>query len=315
MKRIVGWLKGLLKVYLDNNCALHAAGLTYFSMLALVPVLCVLLTVAQLCGADDLAKRQVNERVEAWIVQIEHGQDDKVASVIPGLSSQAETRRAQAEALAGQARMLRDGLFERIDSFNVGTLGWIGFALLVWTVISSISMVETSFNQIWGVPKPRSLWRRALLYLAIAVVLPIFAAAAMSVPVLNVVKDVIVATLGATWLTQWASDWLICFLDSWVLRFLITFVLTSVFFALVFDVVPHCRVRMRAALIGGSATAVLFGLWMKVCAVAQVGIANSSALYGSFAFLPIVLAWLYMSWQIILFGAVLTRMIDNPKNT
>ena len=315
MKRVIAWLKRLLKVYLDNNCALHAAGLTYFSMLALVPILCVLLTVAKLCGADDLAKRQVNERVEDWIVQIEHGQDDKVASVIPGLSSQAETRRAQAEALAAQARMLRDGLFERIDSFNIGTLGWIGFALLVWTVISSISMVETSFNQIWGVPKPRSLWRRALLYLAIAVVLPIFAAAAMSVPVLNVVKDVIVATLGATWLTQWASDWLIRFLDSWALRFLITLVLASFFFALVFDVIPHCRVRLRAALIGGCATALLFGLWMKVCAVAQVGIANSSALYGSFAFLPIVLAWLYMSWQIILFGAALTRTIDNPRNT
>ena len=50
-------------------------------------------------------------------------------------------------------------------------------------------------------------------------------------------------------------------------------------------------------------TAVLFGLWMKVCAVAQVGIAKSNALYGSFAFIPIILAWIYMSWQIVLLGA------------
>ena len=44
-----------------------------------------------------------------------------------------------------------------------------------------------------------------------------------------------------------------------------------------------------------------------VRAVAQVGIAKSSALYGSFAFMPIVLAWLYMSWQIVLLGANMVR--------
>ena len=42
---------------------------------------------------------------------------------------------------------------------------------------------------------------------------------------------------------------------------------------------------------------------MKVCTVAQVGIAKSNALYGSFAFIPLILAWIYMSWEIILLGA------------
>ena len=31
------------------------------------------------------------------------------------------------------------------------------------------------------------------------------------------------------------------------------------------------------------------------------------AMYGSFAFLPIVLAWLYMSWQIVLLGECMVR--------
>jgi membrane protein len=46
---------------------------------------------------------------------------------------------------------------------------------------------------------------------------------------------------------------------------------------------------------------------MKACAVAQIGIGNSSALYGSFALFPIVLAWTYMSWQIVLLGANMVR--------
>ena len=66
---------------------------------------------------------------------------------------------------------------------------------------------------------------------------------------------------------------------------------------------PNCRVSFRHALWGGAVTAVLFGGWMKLCAIAQVGITKSSALYGSFAFMPIILTWNYISWQIVLLGA------------
>ena len=70
---------------------------------------------------------------------------------------------------------------------------------------------------------------------------------------------------------------------------------------------PNCKFRFRHAWYGGLLTAVMFGAVLKVCAVAQVGIGKSSALYGSFAFLPIVLAWLYFSWQVILLGSCMVR--------
>jgi membrane protein len=69
-------------------------------------------------------------------------------------------------------------------------------------------------------------------------------------------------------------------------------------------------VRFSSAFAGGAVTAALFGGWMKLCAVAQIGIAKSSALYGSFAFFPIVLAWVYMSWQIVLLGACFVRTAE-----
>ena len=73
---------------------------------------------------------------------------------------------------------------------------------------------------------------------------------------------------------------------------------------------PYCRVSFRHAWYGGILTGVLFGAVLKLCAVAQVGIAKSSALYGSFAFLPIVLAWFYMSWQVVLLGACFVNAFD-----
>ena len=225
----------------------------------------------------------------------------------PVSEEERERKRIAAEEFAAQAREISNGLFERIAKFDVWTFGWIGFGFLVWTVISAISMVETSFNEVFRVPKARPVWKRAYLNVFTAVILPIFVMLALSVPILNVAKQIIVATMGATWLTKWVSDGLIWFLDSTFFRLAVTLAFATLSFAYAFAVLPNRKVPFRDAVIGGFVTAFLFGAWVKICAVAQVGIAKSSALYGSFAFLPIVLAWMYMSWQIVLLGACITH--------
>ena len=306
-KKLFSFCRRVVNGFLDNNCSMHAAGLTYFALLAIVPVLCVLLYTAKICGADDYARNQVNAHLDAMISNIENGQDEQVVKWISDANVVSEEEQAKKRTAAlefgRQARKISNMLFDRIEKFDVGTLGWIGFAFLLWSVISSIGMVEVSFNQIWNVPKARPIWKRALLYLSISIVLPILAAIAMSLPLLHVVKDVITMTLGASWTTRWVSDGIIWLLDSSLLRVAIALGTSSIFFGFFFWVMPNCRVSKKHAWWGGLITAVLFGGWMKACAIAQVGIANSSALYGSFAFLPIVLAWFYMSWQIVLLGA------------
>ncbi len=305
--RPVHWGKMVIASFLDNHCSMHAAGLTYFSMLAMVPILCILLLAAKACNVDDLVRRHINERIDAMIVNIEQSQDDELAQVAATDEETRCARREVAQDLGRQARQLSDALFARIDRFDIGTLGWIGFVFLLWTVISSIGMVEVSFNEIWEVPKPRAIWKRALIYLSVVIILPVIGALAMSLPILNIVKNVILATLGATWLTEWVSAGLIWFLDSTLFRVVIALTFATLDFAFLFSTLPNCRVDFKDAAKGGMITAVLFGAWMKICAVAQVGVARSSALYGSFAFLPIVLAWLYMSWQIVLLGECMVR--------
>ena len=289
--------------FLDNHCSMHAAGLTYFSMLALVPILCVLLLAAKTLGADDFVRAQINTQIDAMITNIEAGQDDELAAVATTDEAAREQKRLMAQEFGRRARSLSNQVFERVEQFDIGTLGWIGFLTLLWTVISSIGMIEVSFNEIWSVDKPRPVWKRAYLYLFVSIAVPVLAALAMSLPILNIAKDVIVATVGATSLTRWLSDGLVWFLDSVLLRLAVVLVLSSLTFAFLFWVMPNCRVRFRAAFYGGLITAFLFGAWVKICAIAQVGIAKTSALYGSLAFLPIVLAWMYMSWQIVLLGA------------
>lgn len=307
-KKIVFWIKTVVGGFNSSHCSMHAAGLTYFSMLALVPLLCVLLSVAKFCGADDFARQKINEQIDVMISNVEHGQEDDLAKMVtPASEEERERKRIAAEEFARQAREISNALFEKVAQFDVWTFGWIGFGFLVWTVISAIGMVETSFNEIFEVEKARPVWKRAYLNVFTAVILPIFAMLALSVPLLALAKQIIVATMGATWLTKWVSDGLVWFLDSTLFRLSITLAFATLSFAYAFAVMPNRKVPFRDAVIGGFVTAFLFGAWVKICAVAQVGIAKSSALYGSFAFLPIVLAWLYMSWQIVLLGACITH--------
>ena len=296
-----------MKLFLDNHCSMHAAGLTYFSMLAMVPILCVLLLAARAFHADDYVRQQLNCRIDEMICNIERGQDDELAAVAVSDEKERECRRETAQEFGRRAREISNQLFEKVESFDVGTLGWIGFALLLWTVVSSVGMVEVSFNEIWEVAKPRPVWKRAWVYMLVMIVMPVLAAVAMSFPIMGAVKSVITATTGVTDYTKWVGDTLLWLIDSWAVKFAIAFVTATLNFAFIFWFMPNCRVPFRAAVRGGAATAILFGCWMKACAVAQVGIAKSSALYGSFAFMPIVLAWLYMSWQIVLLGANMVR--------
>ena len=311
MKKVFKFLKDTVMSFLDNNCSMHAAGLTYFALLAVIPVLCCVLVAAKACKVDELARDQINAKIDAMIVEIEDGQNDSLVSYLPGMSTEEQERkRIAAKEFAQQARSISNELFTRVEQFDIGTLGWIGFGFLLWTVISSLASVESSFNQIWNLKESRPIWKRAYMYLFIMVVIPVLATIAMSVPILGIVKDVIVATLGATWLTKWAGDGLIWLIDSLVFKLAMTLFFSSLLFGFLYWVLPNCKVPWKIAWIGGFITAFFFGAWIKICAVAQVGIAKSSALYGSFALLPIVLAWLYMSWQIVLIGACFTRELQ-----
>jgi len=315
MKRAFETVKRMVRLFLDHNCSLHAAGLTYYALLALIPVLCCVLVLAKTCGVDSYARDQINRQLDTLITNLERGQEDRLAVLTTGDENERSVKRKVALDFGRQTRDVTQELFKRIDAFDISTFGWIGFLLLLWTVISTLGSVETSFNQIWSVARPRTLWRRCVTYLFVLVVLPLLASLAMSIPILGLVKRALVATVGATSLTRWLSDGLIWLIDSKFFCFSLTLAFAALTFAFAFWLIPNCRVTVRNALWGGLATAFVFGSWWRICIVAQVGIAKSSALYGSFAFVPIVLAWIYMSWQIVLVGACFIRALEMSEPT
>ncbi len=368
------------KGFVTGRCGLHAAGLTYYSLLAFVPILCLLLLLARTLGAGDFARNKINGQIDSLISEIENGQnpdgnaerfldnigswfydpkeevkpvnevvigdipaggagekkdldikaeiepdghnivmdpasgedaatalaDERFAARIKEIEEQRKLtgRKNAARELGSRLREMSNTVFDKIDQFNVHTLGWVGLAMLVWTVISSLAMVEHSCNEIWYVKKARPLWKQCILYVFITIVLPLLIAGALSVPILKFAISCIEFALGQLEMTKVVGTFIIGLIQSKFFSFMLSYVFASLALACFYLFMPNTKVRPRAALRSGLITSLLFFGWLKLCAVAQVGVANSNALYGSFAFFPILLAWLYVSWQIILLGSV-----------
>ena len=304
--QILRFFSAAFQGFVGHSCGLHAAGLTYFTMLSLVPIICLVMVLAKTCGVDGFARTKINEQIDAIVLNIEKGQEATVQEEDPAKAEAAMKKAIASKELAVQVRNFSNDAFDRIEKFSVRTLGWVGLGMLLWTVISTLGQVETSMNEIWLVPKARSFFRKAVLYLFIVLILPWLVALAMSMPILRVLKSILDATLGATSYTKWAGDALIFVLDSRLFSWGFTTFFSSCAFAFLLKMIPNRKVSLRASLESGVLTAVLFTGWFNLCTTAGVGIAKTNAMYGSCAAFPIILAWIYMSWQIVLLGSCFT---------
>ena len=173
--QVLRFVSTTLKSFNDNRCGLHAGGLTYFSILGFVPVICMLMVCAKACGVGNLAREKINEQIDIFISQVEAGQKEAAAAAAAapreaGAAAQAvvddkvKMANFKAEAskdLAQKGRQFSNEMFDRIDKIDLSTLGWIGFAMLMWTVVSTLGQVETTVNEIWQVDKARPIWRNA----------------------------------------------------------------------------------------------------------------------------------------------------------
>ena len=286
-----------------NQCSLHAASLTFFSLMALIPVLVLVLALARTFGGADLAKAQIDRQLNTWMAQMEQS----VAAQTPAEGDAARNAKAEVtQAFSAQVREISDKLYSQVNSISFGTLGGIGLVMLLWTVIGVLGKVESSFNQVWGVEKTRPLVRKFTDYLSVILILPFLILAVSTVPVASAVHKVMDHAVGTT-----AAQGVSSILDSGLLKMGIASVVGTLTFAFLLGFMPNTRMKMSAALVGGFVTLILFGGWLKLCAMLQVGIGKYSALYGGFAVLPILLMWVYTSWQIILLGSVISFVVQN----
>jgi len=140
----------VLKNYTKDNLQLQAAGLTFYTMLSVVPIVALAFAISKGFGFEKTLEEELTTALK--------GHEEVVEQIMTFAS-----------------RML--------ENTKGGLLAGVGVVILLWTVMQLLSNVELSFNEIWQVGKGRTWLRKITDYFVIMLFAPILVILAGSMTV------------------------------------------------------------------------------------------------------------------------------------
>jgi membrane protein len=260
----------VLRDFLQGELTLRAMSLVYTTMLATVPLLAFAFSLLKGLGVHH----QFEPILHGFLAPLGPRADELTAQII--------------------------GF---VDNVSSSTLASIGIALLLFSLLTMAQKVESSFNFVWRVDRPRSFARRFSEYLAFLLVGPLimtlvlgFTATLSSTTAMTRLRDI--GFVGRIFdAMSWATP----------------YVLIIGSFTFLYVLVPNTRVRFKPAIIGGVFAGVLWVGGGSLFTSFIVSMSRYEAIYAGFAIVLVAMYWLYLSWLILLLGAQLAFYVQQPE--
>jgi len=180
-------------------------------------------------------------------------------------------------------------------SSSVGQLTAAGFIALVASLLITLNSVEQTFNRIWRVAAARPKLTRFLVYWTVLTLGAMLAAASLAVS-----AKVLALPLFGTSEGRWLAE-----IGLRLAPVLIEFACVM----LIYRVVPHHMVKWRHAIPGALLAVVMLELVKWGMGLYLSSFQSYQKLYGTVAFVPILLLWIYLGWVSVLLGASLASSI------
>ena len=176
-----------------------------------------------------------------------------------------------------------------------------GVGILLVTAVLMLRNIEKALNDIWRNRANRRPLQSFLLYWAVLS----FGPAAIGLG-LGVRAYLFAAT----------NDWggIQLFGLGSILVGLMPFAISTIGLTALYAVVPNCQVPFRHALIGGVFAASTFTL-ARMVFTGVMAESSYALVYGAFAAVPLFLLWIYVTWIIVLAGAVLAHSLSAFQTT
>jgi membrane protein len=253
----IAWVVG--RDLIDGRLNLRAMSLVYTTLLSLVPTIAIAFAVFRAFGYDVYVQGLLTEFLGP---------------------------------LGAQGSEITTKLMEFVARVNANVLGTVGFAFLLYTVISMVNKIEEAFNNIWHVQSSRSLARQFTEIVSMGVLGPLVLFTALGI-MAGALSNSYVGTV----------------IDFGPVRFLITqvsklvpYAILIATFTFLYMMIPNTRVRFTSALVGATVAGIAWGLTGWAFATFVVKSAQYVAVYSAFASLVVFMIWLYAAWLILLVG-------------
>ena len=269
--RLARLLLAVLRDMQEGHYGQRAASLAYTSLVTFVPLLAIGFSVLKGFGVHDALQRPLR----AYLAPLGKGADEAATHIV--------------------------GFVENV---NVGVLGAVGTALLIFGVVSMLQKMEYAFNDIWRVARGRSFGKRIRDYLTVVLLAPLslFLAVAMTTSLQH-----------ADYVWKWLKLDLVDTAMENVFA-IVPWVLFILAFTAFYIFMPNTRVQVKPAVVSATVTAVIWKLLGKLFATFVVGTANYAAIYSVFAVLALFMIWVYAGWLVILVGASVCYYLQHPSN-
>ena len=247
--------------YRKDRASSIAASLAYTSLLSLVPLMAIALAMLAAFPVFSPLRTQIEE----WVF----------TNFVPAIGEVVQNQ---------------------VSSFisNAGRLSAAGIVGLAVTAVMLLVTIETAFNNIFRVDRPRSALSRLLVYWTMMTLGPLLVGASLSV-------QGYLASLNLWQQSLSVSDHIAAFLPT---------SLSVLAFTVMFATIPNRQVPTLDALFGGIVGGLLFAALRWAFAYYIVSSGAYTSVYGAVAAVPIVLFWMFLSWMVVLVGAEITASMS-----
>lgn len=189
---------------------------------------------------------------------------------------------------------------EALESFisAAGELTTIGIAGLIVTSVLLLLTIEGAFNRIFRVVRPRPIFARLVVFWTVITISPLLIGLSFSMSgYFLTLRNMLGGTESGA--------------GSVFLGAAMPIVLSAFAFSLIYMAVPNRRVRLGDGIVGGVIAALLFAALRFGFTSFVAGMPTYEAIYGAVAAVPVFLIWLFLSWNVILAGAVITAALPD----
>jgi membrane protein len=258
--------------WFEDSAPRHGAAIAYYTLFALAPVLLVVIAIAGLVFGEDAVRGEIVGQLAGLL-----GTEGALA----------------VQGMLQRASEPRDGI----------TATLVGSAGLLFATTGAFLELQAALNRIWRVAPSdepgidvKGLVVRRVRSLGVVVAIGFLLMVSLSV---NAALSAF-----ATWWSAATPGWP---LVLGVANQIIGVLVMTILFSVLFRVLPDVVLSWRDVATGAFVTSILFALGQRLIGL-YLGQTSLASPFGAAGTIAVILVWVYYASQIILLGAVFTRV-------